>query len=105
MDYKKVIFVGVDLTAGKNSYGYDREKFVDLVASKIHKQHAESTVHPCKDLLFKLVKYLKDDIKFSTYTPSLLEQIIPVDNNKHNIIVSIATTPTRINKIEKHLKV
>ncbi len=105
MDYKKVIFVGVDLTAGPNSYGYDRKKFVETIASKMHKGHKQCTVHPCKDLLFKLVKYLKDDMIFSTYTPSPLDEIIPVDINKHNIVVSIATTPTRINKIEKHLKV
>ena len=89
MDYKKVIFVGVDLTAGPNSYGYDRKKFVETIASKIHKEHAQCTVHPCKDLLFKLVNYLKDDIKFSTYTPSLLEEIIPVNINKHNLVTLI----------------
>ena len=104
MEYKKVIFVGVDLTAGPNSYGYDRKKFVKTIASKMHPGHANCSVHPCKDLLFKLVKYLKDDIDFSTYTPSLLEEIIPVDINKDNVIVSIATTPTRINKIEKTIE-
>ena len=85
MDYKKVIFVGVDLTAGPNSYGYDRKKFVETIASKMHKGHAECTVHPCKELLFKLVKYLKEDILFTTYTPSSLEEIIDSEyNNKFN---------------------
>lgn len=76
MNYKKVIFVGVDLTAGPNSYGYNREKFVNTIASKMHKAHKQCDVHPCKELLFKLINYLKYDINFSTYTPSLLEQII-----------------------------
>jgi len=104
MDYKKVIFVGVDLTAGPNSYGYDRKKFVETIASKMHKEHAQCSVHPCKEMLFKLVKYLKDDIEFSTYTPSLLEKIIPNDINRHNIIFSFATTPARISKIEQTLE-
>ena len=81
MDYKKVIFVGVDLTAGPNSYGYDRKKFVEIIASKIHKGHKQCTVHPCKELLFKLVNYLKDDIKFSTFTPSPLDEIIDIHIN------------------------
>ena len=85
MDYKKVIFVGVDLTAGSNSYGYDRNKFVETIASKIHKNHKAGTVHPCKELLFKFINYLKDNIIFTTYTPSLLEEIIKIDINKNKM--------------------
>lgn len=80
MGYKKVIFVGVDLTAGPLSYGYDRKKFVELVGAKLHDNHKNSTVHPCKDMLFKFIKYLKSDIRFTTYNQhSPLTEIIDVD--------------------------
>ena len=81
MDYKKIIFVGVDLTAGLNSYAFDRNNFIKNISSKVHKQHLNNGVHPCKEMLFKFINYLKSDISFSTYTPSLLEQIIPLKTN------------------------
>ena len=73
MDYKKVIFVGVDLTAGLNSYAFDRNSFINNISSKIHKQHKNNGIHPCKDILFKFIQYLKNDIHFTTYT-ELLEK-------------------------------
>ena len=79
MGYKKVIFVGVDLTTGLNSYAFDRNKFIKKIASKIHTSHLNNGVHPCKEMLFKFVNYLKNEIEFTTYTPSLLEEIIPVN--------------------------
>ncbi len=79
MGYKKIIFVGVDLTFGKNSYGIDsRKEFFQQWISKIHKN---LEVHPCKVSLFEFITYLKEDIEFTTYTESKLLEII----KKHNI--------------------
>lgn len=77
--YKNVIFAGVDLgNYGPDAYAFDRSQFVDKFISKIRKGYK---THPCKELLFKFVNYLKDDINFYTYNPhSLLTEIIPVYN-------------------------
>lgn len=75
MDYKNVIFVGVDITFGKDKYAIkSREDFFDKWISSVH--NTGSTVHPCKKYLFKFINYLKNDIRFTTYTPSLLDEII-----------------------------
>lgn len=75
MDYKKVIFVGIDLTFGKNKYAIQsREAFFDKWISSVHNKG--STIHPCKKYLFKFINYLKNDIQFTTYTQSTLDEII-----------------------------
>lgn len=79
MGYKKIIFVGVDLTFGINSYAVEsRKEFFESWISKIHKNLEE---HPCKKSLFEFITYLKNDIEFTTYTESKLLEII----KKHNI--------------------
>lgn len=75
MDYKNVIFVGIDLTFGKDKYAIkSREEFFDKWISSVH--NTSSTIHPCKKYLFKFIDYLKNDIIFTTYTPSILDEII-----------------------------
>lgn len=76
MGYKNVIFSGVDLgNYGPDAYAFDRSKFVKKFISKIRKGYK---THPCKEMLFKFVNYLKMDINFYTYNPnSLLTEIIP----------------------------
>tara|TARA_Y100000816_G_scaffold204004_1_gene150375 strand:- start:429 stop:2144 length:1716 start_codon:yes stop_codon:yes gene_type:complete len=92
MDYKKIIFVGIDLTVGIDSYAFDRNEFIKNISSKIHKSHIDNNVHPCKDILFKFINYLKSDIEFTTYTPSLLEEIIPLNKINKNLICSVVNS-------------
>lgn len=77
MGYKNIIFAGVDLgNYGPNAYAFDRSKFVNTFISKIRKGFKS---HPCKEMLFNFINYLKKDINFYTYNPeSLLTEIIPV---------------------------
>ena len=89
MDYKKVIFAGVDLTAGIDSYAFDRNNFVKNISSKYHAGHLNNGVHPCKEMLFKFINYLKNDIEFTTYTPSLLEEIISINKINKNLICTV----------------
>ena len=77
MDYKQIIFVGVDLSFGRDNYAItSRKTFFDSWISTVHNRNLK--VHPCKEYLFKFIKYLKNDIKFTTYTKSLLEEIIEI---------------------------
>ena len=78
MGYTRIIFAGVDLTAGLNSYAFDRNSYIKNIINYYHSESIEKGVHPCKDILFKFINYLKNDIEFATYTPSLLEEIIPL---------------------------
>jgi len=79
MGYKNVVFAGIDLTFGKDSYAVEsRKEFFDKWISKVHNSNLK--VHPCKEYLFKFINYLKDDINFTTYTPGGLLEII----KKHN---------------------
>lgn len=80
MGYKKIIFVGVDLTFGKNSYAIEsRKEFFEKWISRVYNSNLNE--HPCKKSLFKFINYLKEDMEFTTYTESKLLEIMKKDNN------------------------
>ena len=83
LGYKNVIFSGVDLgNYGPDAYAFDRSQFVNKFISQIRKGYK---THPCKEMLFKFIEYLKNDINFYTYNPnSLLVEIIPVYNPRQH---------------------
>ena len=75
MGYKKIIFVGVDLTFGADKYAIEsRKEFFKKWISQIHNKNLKE--HPCKKSLFNFINYLKKDIDFTTYTESKLLEII-----------------------------